>query len=207
MSGIDGIMQDSDYDDATIYGRRPIHSLCRHGRSNREEGEDVSDDNVRPSEKVEGHAISSCGPASGQQGFSAEALVEDAADAHQVWLVVSRCQEGGCQCVRCWVVGGLQLESRLTTPMLMMALNATVEPRLIKLSRAVMHIETKIEFRGMSQPGRTYDRKSAAGSPLSRAKANIWRDAVATLLMAEHSVRSVMMQVITVAPALDPVAL
>lgn len=103
--------------------------------------------------------------------------------------------------------GDLQLESRLTTPILMMALNATVEPRLIKLSKAVIHIETKIEFKGMSQPGRTYDRKSAAGNPLSRAKANIWRDAVATLLIAEHSVRSVMMQVIIVAPAFDPVAL
>lgn len=101
----------------------------------------------------------------------------------------------------------LQLESRLTTPILTMALNATVEPRLIKLSRAVMHMDTRIEFKGMSQPGRTYDRKSATGNPLSRAKANIWRDAVATLLMAEHSVRSVMMQVMTVAPALDPVAL
>ena len=91
--------------------------------------------------------------------------------------------------------------------MLMIALKATVDPRLIKLSRAVIHIDTKIEFKGISQPGRTYDRKSAAGNPLSRAKANIWRDAVATLLIAEHSVRSVMMQVMTVAPALDPVAL
>lgn len=91
--------------------------------------------------------------------------------------------------------------------MLMMAFKATIEPRLIKLSRAVMHIDTKIEFRGISQPGRTYDRKSAAGNSLSRAKANIWRDAVTTLLMAKHSVRSVVMHVMTVAPASDPVAL
>ena len=57
--------------------------------------------------------------------------------------------------------------------MLTIALNATDEPRLIKLNRAVMHIETMIAFKGISQPGRTYDRKSAKGSPLSRAKANI----------------------------------
>jgi hypothetical protein len=67
----------------------------------------------------------------------------------------------------------LQLLRRLTTPIDMMALNATVEPRVIKLNRAVMHSETMIEFRGMSHPGRTYDRKSEAGNPLSRAKANI----------------------------------
>jgi hypothetical protein len=103
--------------------------------------------------------------------------------------------------------GHLQLDSRLTTPIEMIALNATVEPRLIKLNMAVMHSDTKIEFRGMSHPGRTYDRKFEAGRPLSRAKANICRDAVATLLIAEHSVRSVMINVITVAPPREPVAL
>jgi hypothetical protein len=67
----------------------------------------------------------------------------------------------------------LQLDSRLLTPMEIIALNATVEPRVIKLKRAVIQSETMIEFRGMSHPGRTYDRKSEAGNPLSRANANI----------------------------------
>lgn len=37
-----------------------------------------------------------------------------------------------------------------------MALKAVLEPMLIKDRRIVMQNETRTEFRGMSQPGRTY---------------------------------------------------
>lgn len=38
-----------------------------------------------------------------------------------------------------------------------MALKAVLEPMLIKDRRIVMQKETRTEFRGMSQPGRTYE--------------------------------------------------
>lgn len=85
MPGIDEVMQDGDYDDASVHGRRPVHRFRRHGRSDREESEDVGDDDVRESNQVESHAVASCGPAAGEQGLVAEALVEDAADAYDIW--------------------------------------------------------------------------------------------------------------------------
>lgn len=45
--------------------------------------------------------------------------------------------------------------SRAATPMDRMALNATLEPRLMSESKAAIMNEVKIAFNGMSQPGRT----------------------------------------------------
>jgi len=84
VSGIDDIMQSSDYDDAPVDSRRPVHRFRRYRRSDREEGEDVGDDNVSPRAQVEGHAVTPSGPAAREQGFVAETLVEDAADAYDI---------------------------------------------------------------------------------------------------------------------------
>jgi hypothetical protein len=79
-----------------------------------------------------------------------------------------------------------------------MALKAVLEPMLIRERRMVIQKETRTEFRGMSQPGRTYEliaisraykqnasyigvilssltwaRNLEYGRPSSRAKANI----------------------------------
>ena len=75
VSGIDDVMHGSHYDDAPIYSRRPVHSLRRHRRSDREESEDVRNDDVGPGAQVEAHAVAACGPAAGEQGFVTETLV------------------------------------------------------------------------------------------------------------------------------------
>ena len=95
MSGIHEVMQDGDHDDTPVHGRCPVHCFRRHGRSDREESEDVGDDDVGESNQVESHAVASCGPAAGEQSFVAETLVENAADAYDVYDVISRCQEVG----------------------------------------------------------------------------------------------------------------
>ena len=84
MPGIGDIMHGSNQDDASIHSRSPIHGFRRYGRSDWEESEDVSDDDVGPGDQVEGHTVASCGPAAGEQGLVAETLVEDAADAHDI---------------------------------------------------------------------------------------------------------------------------
>ena len=98
MSGIDSIMQDSNHDDATVHSRRPVHRLRRHGCSDWEESEDISDDDVGPGAQVESHAVTACGPASGEQCFVTETLVEDAGYAYEVCgcLLVG----GRLQCAR-----------------------------------------------------------------------------------------------------------
>ena len=84
MSGMDDVMHGSHDDDAAIHSRRPVHRLRRHRRSDWEESEDVRNDNVGPRAQVEGHAVAACGPAAGEQGFAAEALVEDAGYAYEI---------------------------------------------------------------------------------------------------------------------------
>jgi hypothetical protein len=100
-----------------------------------------------------------------------------------------------------------------------MALKATLLPRLMSERRQVTTKETRTALRGMSQPGRTLlkcqsffagarqtnthrQRKSLQGIPRSRANANIWREAVATLLIALQRHMSVINEDMTVAPAL-----
>lgn len=46
-------------------------------------------------------------------------------------------------------------EMRAATPREAMALNAVVEPMLIRDNRIVIMKETRTEFKGISQPGRT----------------------------------------------------
>jgi len=82
MPGIDHVMHGSHYDDAAIDSRRPVHHLRCHRRPDREESEDVRDDDIGPRAQVEGHAVAACGPAAGEQGLVAEALVEDAGYAY-----------------------------------------------------------------------------------------------------------------------------
>lgn len=85
MSGIDDIMYGSNHDDTPTHSRSPIHGFRRYGRPDWEGSKDVGDDDVGPGDQVEGHAVASCGPAAGEQGFVAETLVEDTADAHDIW--------------------------------------------------------------------------------------------------------------------------
>ena len=85
VSGIDNIMHSSNHDNSSIHSRSPVHGFRRHGRSDREKSEDVGDYDVGPGDQVEGHAVASCGPAAGEQGIVAETLVQDAADAHDIW--------------------------------------------------------------------------------------------------------------------------
>jgi len=87
------------------------------------------------------------------------------------------------------------------------ALNAVVEPMLIRESRIVIQNETITELSGMSQPGRTCARYFENGSPLSLAKANICLDAVATFVMVPQVVKMIKIAVMTEVPTWEPVVL
>jgi hypothetical protein len=84
VSGIDDIMHGSNHYNAPVHSRSPVHGFSRHGRSDREESEDVGDDHVGPGDQVESHAVPACGPAAGEQGLVTKPLVQDAADAHDI---------------------------------------------------------------------------------------------------------------------------
>lgn len=64
-----------------------------------------------------------------------------------------------------------------------------------------------LQLSGIAQPRGTFWNHSWNGTPLSRAKANSCRDAVAILVMPFAVERMTMMDVIAVAPPFDPVAL
>lgn len=72
-------------------------------------------------------------------------------------------------------------ERRAQVPSDAIELNATVLPMLIIARPMETMKETMTEFSGMSQPGCTRDRNPPKGTPWSRAKANSWREQVATL--------------------------
>lgn len=57
-----------------------------------------------------------------------------------------------------------------TPPRELIALRATVDPRLIKDSKAVMNTVRQTARTGISQPGATYDSHVEPGRPRSRAK-------------------------------------
>jgi hypothetical protein len=86
-------------------------------------------------------------------------------------------------------------------------LNATVLPMLIRESLTAILKDTRTLLRGMSQPGRTQDRKALKGTPWSRAKAKSWREHVATLLTHLNTAMIVVIDARAVAPGMDCVAL
>lgn len=59
-------------------------------------------------------------------------------------------------------------------------LKAMEEPVMINESRVVKIIVSVTALSGISQPGRTYERKEENGRPGSRAKENNWWDEVVT---------------------------
>jgi len=61
-----------------------------------------------------------------------------------------------------------------------MMLNAVVLPIMIRATKQVTTRVTYMLFAGTPDPGRTLERKSWNGRPLSLAKENIWRDDVVT---------------------------
>src|SRR5271154_3135535 len=58
----------------------------------------------------------------------------------------------------------------------MMALNATLDPILIRLSRMVIRQVTPTALAGTCSVGWTYAIHDENGRPLSRAKAHVWRE-------------------------------
>jgi len=83
-----------------------------------------------------------------------------------------------------------------------MALNATVEPILIKDRRVVIVKVSRTALSGIFQPGLTYEIKEEKGSPLSRAKDQVWRDAVATVLIQAEVILTMRIAVMIDAPVL-----
>lgn len=92
-------------------------------------------------------------------------------------------------------------ERRIATLRETMTLKATERLMLRRESRQVTMKETKMALGGTSQPGLTRFRKEANRSPQSHAKANIWREAVANLLMVLQTVMIMIMANVIVAPA------
>ncbi len=99
-----------------------------------------------------------------------------------------------------------------------MAFRATEEPRLIREMATPKPNETHTALRGMFQPGWTYviflagagrpqvggnptlRRNGEKGNPLSLAKDQIWREAVATSLTTAETRVMMMMATIMLAP-------
>ena len=65
---------------------------------------------------------------------------------------------------------------KATTCREMMALKATSEPILMTDKRAEIRHDKKTALAGICKVGWTCDIQLAKGRPLSRAKANVWRD-------------------------------
>jgi hypothetical protein len=71
---------------------------------------------------------------------------------------------------------------------------------LISDSRELITTDTITARNGIFQPGDTWDRKFENGRPLSRAKLQSCREAVATSLMQAEVSMSMIIKVIIVAP-------
>ena len=83
-----------------------------------------------------------------------------------------------------------------------MALRATEEPRLMSAMTIPKPRDTQRALRGMFQPGFTRRRLREKGNPSSRAKAQIWRDAVATSLTTAEIRVIIIMAAMMAVPAL-----
>ena len=85
----------------------------------------------------------------------------------------------------------------------MTALSGTFHPGRTWEDSSAMIMEWMVR----NSVGLTWARKLENGRPESRAKANIWRDAVATFVMQPHAVNTMVIVVKAVAPAGDFVAI
>ena len=85
--------------------------------------------------------------------------------------------------------------------------NAVVLPMTMTDSMMVMAIVTAIAFMGMSHPGLTYASQLLKGRPPSRAKDQSCRELVVTLLTAQATSSTKMMEVRASVARLDWVAL
>ena len=86
-------------------------------------------------------------------------------------------------------------------PSEVMAFRATEEPMLIKESKAETVSETATAGRGMFQPGETLESQVWPGSPASRAKDQICREAAATSVRAHEESMTMIIAVMTFVPA------
>lgn len=82
-----------------------------------------------------------------------------------------------------------------------MALNATVEPMFMRPMIADTMAQKAMERRGSAVRASTCDRKSENGSPLSRANAQVWRDAAARKPKDAQTTSAMRMAVSTEEPA------
>jgi hypothetical protein len=98
-------------------------------------------------------------------------------------------------------------ENNAQVPSEAILLKATVLPILIKDKRIETTKDTRTELSGISQPGRTRERKEPNGTPWSRAKAKSCLEHVATLLTHPKMAMITVMVARTVAPVVDWVAL
>ena len=87
------------------------------------------------------------------------------------------------------------------------ALKAAVEPILMSERSVVNSVAVRIEFTGTFDRGWMYRKKLENGRALSRAKANVWRDVVARILIALQTSSARMIAERPLAAALDCVAL
>lgn len=87
-----------------------------------------------------------------------------------------------------------------------MALNATVEPMLMSPMIADTMAQKAMERRGSAVRLSTWERKSENGNPLSRAKAQVCRDAAARKPKEAQTTRAMRMAVRTEEPACEVVA-
>lgn len=103
-----------------------------------------------------------------------------------------------------------------------MALNATVDPMLMRDKSVVIVKVMRTEFKGIFQPGLTYEvmdmlvqyaegnsrerltypMNEEKGSPLSRAKDQVWRETVATVLIQADVMFTIRIAVMIEVPAL-----
>lgn len=86
------------------------------------------------------------------------------------------------------------------------ALNAAVDPMLIRLRSTVMIVETRTETTGIWVRELTWARLLEKGRALSRAKAKVCREAVARILIALQTSMIRMMAAMPFVAACEPVA-
>lgn len=84
LAALEGVKPRRPEDDAAEHGDVPVHRVGLDGRGGGEEAKDEKGDEEGEGEGVDGGAGAAEGPAGGREGFAAEALGEDAADGEDV---------------------------------------------------------------------------------------------------------------------------
>lgn len=96
-----------------------------------------------------------------------------------------------------------EVNIKATTCREMMALKATSEPMLMTDKRAEMRHDKKTALAGICRVGWTWHIQLAKGRPLSRAKANVWRDVDALKETFDAMTRINTMTVSALTPPVD----